>query len=322
MQLIAPNRKRAKPVAPVLATALLLAIGAVLFAQADFRVESTLVLLQVTVQDHRGGFVDGLPQSSFHVFEDGIPQTVTVFGHEDVPVAVGLVIDNSGSMRLKLPEVVAASDAFARSSNPQDQMFVVNFNEHVSLGLPADVPFVNSPDALRAAMLRIQARGQTALYDAIARAFEHIRRSSLQKKVLIVVSDGGDNASALRLDSIRDTIMQSDVMVYTVGIFDPDDPDRNPGVLKQLARLSGGQAFFPEKVPDVVNVLETVSRDIRHQYTLGYTPSNASRDGTFRRIAVKLTGPHASHWIARTRTGYVAAPAAPAAPNGPAPEAP
>lgn len=301
--------------ATVIAIAVAVAFAALVWAQADFSVDSALVLLHVTVQDHHGGFIDKLPEADFHVYENGVPQKITVFGREDTPVAVGLVVDNSGSMRLKLPQVVAAADAFAHSSNPQDQMFVVNFNEHVSLGLPKGVPFVSSPDALRTAMLKIHARGETALYDAIALAYAHVGESSLQRKVLIIVSDGGDNASALGLNTVRDMIMGSNVLVYTVGLFDPEDPDRNPGVLKRLAHISGGQAFFPDEIPQVVHVLETISGEIRHQYTIGYIPANGARDGSYRRIAIKLSGPHSNRWAARTRPGYVAAlPAAEPAP--------
>ena len=164
-------------------------------AQADFQVDANLVVLHATVTNHQGRVVRDLPKDDFHVYEDGVPQTVTLFRHEDTPVAVGLVVDNSGSMRRKLPEVVAAASAFARSSNAEDQMFVVNFNERVSLGLPPDEAFVSDPDKLHAVMLQIYARGETALYDAVAAALVHIRESRLQKKVLIVLSDGGDNAS-------------------------------------------------------------------------------------------------------------------------------
>lgn len=275
-------------------------------AQADFHVDANLVVLHVVVADHQGRVVRDLPRDAFQVYEDGVPQKVTLFQHEDTPVAVGLVVDNSGSMRRKLPEVVAAATAFARSSNPADQMFVVNFNERISLGLPPDEAFVSDPGELKTAMLRIQARGETALYDAVAAASVHIRESTLQKKVLIVLSDGGDNASARHFPEILSMVQRSDVVVYTVGLFDEYDKDRNPGVLRQLAKASGGEAFFPKELGDVTSVLQAVSRDIRNQYTVGYAPTNARRDATFRKIAVKLAAPHADRWIVRTRMGYFA----------------
>ena len=279
-----------------------------LCAQADFQVESDLVVLHVTVTDHHGRVVRDLPMSAFHIYEDGAPQGTMLFRYEDTPVSVGLVVDSSGSMRRKLPEVVAATTTFARSSNPEDQMFVVNFNEHVWLGLPSGEAFVSDPDELRAAMLQIRANGETALYDAVASALVHIRGSTLQRKVLIVLSDGGDNASKRRFPEILSLVQQSDVVVYTVGLFDEYDKDRNPGVLKQLARVSGGEAFFPKEIPDVTNVLQAASRDIRNQYTIGYVPTNGKQDGTYRNVRVKLTGAHADRWIVHTRTGYFAVP--------------
>ena len=278
-----------------------------LHSQADFLVDADLVVLHVTVTDDHGRLVRDLRKANFQIYEDGLPQKLTLFQHEDTPVAVGLVVDNSGSMRRKLADVIAAATAFARSSNPDDQMFVVNFNEHVSLGLTPGEAFVSDPDKLQAAMLQIHAKGETALYDAMATALNHIRESVLQRKVLIVLSDGGDNASTLGFPKLLAMVEQSDVMVYTVGLFDEYDLDRNPGVLKQLAKASGGEAFFPSEIPDVTNILQTVSRDIRNQYTIGYVPTNGKQDGTYRSVRVKLTGLHASRWTVRTREGYFAA---------------
>jgi VWFA-related protein len=211
-------------------------------------------------------------------------------------------------MRRKLPDVVAAADAFARSSNPQDQMFVVNFNEHVSLGLPSGEAFVSDPNKLKAAMLQIHPDGETALYDAIATASEHLRQSALQKKVLVVLSDGGDNASTRKLPELLTMLQESDAIVYTVGLFDEDDKDSNPGVLKRLAKVSGGEAFFPKEIPAATSVLEAISRDIRNQYTIGYVPLNGARDGKYRAVRVQVIGPHGDQRTARTRAGYVAVP--------------
>lgn len=280
----------------------------ILYAQADFQAESDLVVLHVTVTDHQGRVVRDLPKSAFHIYEDEAPQSTVLFRYEDTPVAVGLVVDNSGSMLRKLPEVVAATAEFARSSNSEDQMFIVNFNDQVWLGLPPGEAFVSDPGKLNVAMLQIRANGKTALYDAVATALGHIRQSPVPRKVLIVLSDGGDNASTRRFPEILSLVQKSDVVVYTVGLFDEYDRDRNPGVLKKLATVSGGEAFFPKEVPNVTNILQTVSRDIRNKYTIGYVPTNAKLDGTYRSVRVKLTGPHANLWTVRTRTGYFAAP--------------
>jgi Ca-activated chloride channel family protein len=279
--------------------------------QPDFNVDVNLVVLNVSVSDRNGRLVGDLPQSAFQVFEDGVAQQIRVFRREDAPVAVGLVVDNSGSMMRKLPDVVAASGEFARSSNAQDQMFVIHFNEHVSPSLPAGQLFVSDPELLQAAMSTIHARGQTALYDAIGAAIGHVRESTLQKKVLIVLSDGGDNASYRRFESVINMLQESNVIVYTVGLFDEYDHDRNPGVLKRLAKLSGGEAFFPKQISDATATLQAVSRDIRNQYTIGYIPTNQKPDASFREVHVKLSGPHSDRLTARTRTGYVAAPEKP-----------
>ncbi len=279
-------------------------MASVAFAQADFQVDVNLVVLYVTVQDHEGHFVSDLMQDAFQVTENGQRQRITLFSREDAPVAVGLVVDNSGSMRRKLTHVVAAASEFAHSTNPEDDMFIVNFNENVSLGLPAGEAFVSDPKKLSTALSEIHARGQTALNDAVITALQHVHQSPLQKKVLVVLSDGGDNASKSGFPQVLKLLQESEVIVYTVGLFDEYDKDRNPGVLKQMAKVSGGEAFFPDDISDVTEVLQSISRDIRNQYTIGYAPSNATPDGPFRSVSVKLTIPHANRYTVRTRTGY------------------
>jgi Ca-activated chloride channel homolog len=285
-------------------------------AQTALKVDVNLVVLQVTVGDQSGKVMTSLQKNAFRVYENGVLQDIKLFRREDSPVAVGLVVDNSGSMRRKLPDVVAASLAFANSSNPEDQMFVVNFNEHVSFGLPVGTPFTSEPSELNAAMLRIQARGQTALYDAVSAALGHLRESSLSRKVLIVVSDGGDNASEHKLSDVLEAVKRGDVIIHAVGLFDEYDKDRNPGVLSQLSKASGGVAYFPKEVGDATSVLQAVSRDIRSQYTIGYVPKNERQDGTYRAIRVDVVSPHSKQWIARTRPGYFAGTATSTGPDG------
>lgn len=289
------------------ALSMFLCAGALVW-QPDFQTDVNLVVLHVTVADHKGRFVEDLPQKAFHVYEDGVPQKISVFSHEDVPVAVGLVIDNSGSMTRKLPETIAAARAFAESSNPGDQMFVVDFNEHVWMGLPKGEKFTSSVPQLMAVLEQIRPDGKTALYDALAVALQHIRQSTLSKKVIVVVSDGGDNASRLRFAEALDMLKQSEAIVYTVGIYDEYDRDSNPGALRQFAQVSGGEAFFPQSIHDVTKVLQAVSRDIRSQYTVGYIPTNGRKDGTYRSVGLTVTAPHSGRWIVRTRKGYFAAP--------------
>ncbi|MGA2264559.1 MAG: VWA domain-containing protein [Acidobacteriota bacterium] len=265
-----------------------------------------LVVLHATVLDSKGILVSGLDKEHFQVYEDGVPQQIDSFTHEDIPVTVGLVVDNSGSMGPKRPEVIAAALAFARSSNPQDQMFVVNFNEKVSFGLPDGTLFTDEAAQLRVAMSRIAADGMTALYDAVAAALEHLKKGNRDKKVLIVISDGGDNASQHKLAQIMTMAKQSDAIIYTIGVFDEDDPDQDPGVLRQLAKDTGGEAFFPRSVKDVSPTCERIAHDIRNQYTISYLPANGKQDGTYRAIQVKAGAPGRGRLFVRTRTGYYA----------------
>jgi Ca-activated chloride channel homolog len=273
-----------------------------------------MVVLQATALDHKGALVSGLTKDDFQIYEDGALQTIKHFSHEDIPITVGLVIDNSGSMRPKRRDVIAAALAFARSSNPQDQMFVVNFNERVSFGLPGTIPFTDQVTQLEVALSRIDADGQTALYDAVAAALEHLKKGNRDKKVLIVISDGGDNTSKHNLEQIMVMARQSDAIIYTIGIFDEQDEDRNPHVLKELAKDTGGEAFLPESLKDLAPVCERIAHDIRNQYTLAYVPANRRRDGTYRAIQVKASGQGRGRLSVRTRTGYFAPPAIPSSP--------
>jgi Ca-activated chloride channel homolog len=275
---------------------------------AIISVNADLVVLHATVRDKRGGFVSGLGKDNFQVLEDGAPQEIRVFQHEDVPVVVGLIVDNSGSMGPKRKDVTAAAVAFVRSSNPQDEMFVVNFNERVSFGLPNTKLFSASPAELEAALNGVPANGKTALYDAINAGIEHLKQATLDKKVLIVISDGGDNASHHTLNQVLDSARRSSAIIYTVGLFDENDEDRNPGVLRKIARVTGGEAFLPDETSKVVPVCERIAEDIRNQYTLGYSPSNQKLDNAYRTIKVTATGRHGEKLLVRTRSGYIASP--------------
>ena len=292
-----------------------LAVGQCLPAQtgpppgdSTISVDVNLVVLHATVLDRKGGFVSGLRKEDFHVYEDGAPQVIRVFDHEDVPVAVGLAVDNSGSMSRKRKEVTAAALAFVHASNPRDEMFVVNFNERVSFGLPNTRLFSASAAELEGALNRIPANGKTALYDAIEAGLDHLKRAELDKKVLIAISDGGDNASHYKLGQVLESAGRSDAIVYTVGLFDEDDADRNPGVLRKIAGATGGEAFLPQHTSEVVPICEQIAEDIRNQYTIGYIPSNQKLDDALRTIKVTASGRHGEKLLVRTRAGYVASP--------------
>jgi VWFA-related protein len=269
-------------------------------------VDVPLVVLQATVTDRQGSVVTNLGERDFQVYENGVPQHIQLFKNEDIPVAVGLVIDHSASMSPKLAEVTAAARAFVRSSNREDEVFVVNFNEVALLGLPPSVRFTDSTADLERAIMALPTRGQTALYDAIGKALEQLQTGSRDKKVLIVVSDGGDNASKLGLDQVMKLAEESSAVIYTVGLFDEQDPDRNPGVLKRVARATGGEAFLPGELGEVVAICERIARDIRHQYTFGYAPSNPARDGSYRAIRVLARSNGPGKLSVRTRKGYIA----------------
>lgn len=265
-----------------------------------------MVVLHASVRNRKGILVSGLGRDDFQVYEDGVPQQIKYFSHEDIPVTVGLVVDSSGSMRPKRSEVIAAALAFARSSNREDQMFAVSFNENVTFGLPADTPFTDKGAQLEAALSKIVADGRTALYDAVAAALEHLKKGIRDKKVLIVVSDGGDNSSQHSLAQVMTMAGQPDAIIYTIGLFDENDPDQNPHVLKQIAKATGGEAFLPGSVKDVVPICERIARDIRNQYTVVYVPTNPKRDGTYRLIQVKAGAQDRQHLLVRTRAGYYA----------------
>jgi Ca-activated chloride channel family protein len=271
------------------------------------RTSVDLVVLQASVRDHKGAPVSGLTQENFQVYEDKVLQQIEYFTHEDIPVTVGLVIDNSGSMRPKHSDVIGAALAFARSSNPKDEIFVVNFNEHVSMGLPANSPFTSNAAQLETALSRNVVTGMTALYDAIATGLEQLRKGKWDRKVLIVVSDGGDNASKRNLVQIMSMVNQSNAAIYTMGIFDETDEDRNPRVLKHLSRASGGEAFFPQTLQDILPICEQIARDIRSQYTITFAPSNKKQDGAYRAIDVKAReAPGGRRLSVITRAGYSA----------------
>jgi VWFA-related protein len=265
---------------------------------------SDMVILSATVVDRHNALVSGLGKEDFQVYEDGVLQQIKHFSHEDIPVTAGILVDNSGSMAAKRDDVIAAALAFARSSNPQDQMFVVNFNDRVSFGLSADAPFTDRPEKLQLALSGIKAIGQTSLYDGIAAALDHLKQGNRDKKVLILISDGGDNASKHTLAQVIDMAKQSTSIIYAIGIFDERDGDQNPGVLRRFAKETGGETFFPESSKDTTSICEEIARDIRNQYTLTYVPTIASQDGRYRAIEVKATTHGRGSLSVRTRAGY------------------
>jgi Ca-activated chloride channel family protein len=276
-------------------------------SRPDFQISVNvdLVVLQATVRDRGGRIVSDLREQDFEVYEDGVRQTIKLFRHEDVPVTVGLIVDHSGSMLPKLTDVIAAARTFARSSNPEDGMFVVNFNEKVTLGLPGGMNLTNSPDELERAIAATRPMGRTALYDAAVTGLEHLQAGGPEKKALIVISAGGDNASVLHLPAVLKKFEQSSAVIYAIGVFDEDDPDQNPDVLRRLARSTGGEAFFPARPGDVVAICERIARDIRHQYTIGYVSTSTTPPGALRTVRMVAHAAGKGGLSVRTRTGYI-----------------
>jgi VWFA-related protein len=270
-----------------------------------FSTNVELVVLNAAVRDSKRWFVADLTQSDFQLYEDSVPQTIKLFRHEDIPVTVGLVVDHSGSMSRKLPNVIAAARTFAESSRPDDDMFVVNFNERASLEL-SGAKGRSNPEELAEAISSRPTLGQTALYDAILVALQRLQTGSREKKALIVISDGGDNASKHTLAEALTLVEQSTALVYTVGVFDEDDPDKNPAVLRRLAHITGGEAFFPKELDDVVAICERIARDIRNQYTIGYVSSNVEQPGAYRSIRLVARAVGKGKLAVRTRSGYIA----------------
>lgn len=271
------------------------------------RTTSRLVLLDVSVKDAQGGFVSGLTQDNFKVYENGKLQQITQFANADIPVTVGIVVDESGSMRPKRAEVITAALEFIKASNPQDEVFVINFNERARHGLPDTVLFSDNVDLLRSALWQGVPEGRTALYDAIEMALHQTDMGRRDKKTLLVISDGGDNISHHKLPDVMHDVLQSIVTIYTIGIFDEDDPERNPGVLKQLAHVSGGGVYFPKTLDQIVPICRQIAQDVRTRYTIGYIPE-LDNGKPERHIKVEASSPTHQKLIVRTRTSYLFTP--------------
>ena len=272
--------------------------------QAKIAVNTSLVLLPVNVTDSRGAFVPGLKLEDFRVFENGQLQKLTVFDERDTPVSVGLIVDHSRSMGPKLADVVAAVNSFVHLSNSQDEVFVVDFNDDVSVELMGGKAFSNNPRDLEEALTAVSARGRTALYDAVSEGLLHLQYGHLDKKALIIISDGGDNASHLKYMQVLAQARQSQAMIYAIALVGSDNEEENPNLLRRLCKDTGGIAYFPHEGESVATASTEIARDLREQYMLGYAPQNLTRDNAFRKVEVKVTRPGGGRLHVRTRPGY------------------
>ena len=261
---------------------------------------SELVVLNVTVLDKKA-HVSGLPREAFSIFEDGKPQPLGFFQSADLPSTVGLVIDSSISMHRRREAIIAAGSSFAESSHPDDELFTIFFNERVWPGLPDGQMFTTDRDELRRALMSMTTRGQTAFFDGVNRALHHLAKGSRQRKVLIVVSDGGDNVSRATFDQVLQAALTMNALIYTVSIRDEYDSEGRPDVLKKLAAATGGEAFFLRDSKAVAPAFARIARDIRSGYSLGYTPE-PGRTG-YRAVKVHVQSGN-RNLVVRCRSGY------------------
>ncbi len=270
-----------------------------------FKKDVDEVLLHASVIDDKQHIVTNLERNAFSVFEDGKPQNIISFHNEDIPVAMGIVIDNSGSMREKRAKVNQAALNLVRSSNPKDEVFIVNFNDEYYL----DQDFTNDLLKLKEALDKIDSSGGTALYDAVVASADHLKRNArLEKKVLFVVTDGEDNASNETLEQAVKMLQdENGPQVYAIGILGEEEhPKRARKALDIIAGRTGGIAFFPKTLDEVDEISKTVAHDIRNQYSIGYKPTNPKATGGFRQIRVEAKAKGHGKLIVRTKSGYYA----------------
>ncbi|HMK29922.1 MAG TPA: VWA domain-containing protein [Terriglobales bacterium] len=268
------------------------------------RTEVDEVLLHATVVDDRRHLVMDLNRENFEVFENNAPQRITSFRHADIPVSIGIVIDNSGSMRDKRPAVNQACINLVRASNPQDEVFIVNFNDEYYL----DQDFTSDINKLKDGLEKIESRGGTALYDAAVASAQHLKKNTrLEKRVLLIVTDGEDNASRFSLEqTLRRLQEESGPTVYAIGILGEERQKRAKRALSAISEQTGGQAFFPKDLKEVDEISREVAHDIRNQYIIGYKPSTPQASGGFRTVKVQAHAPHHGKLFVRTRSGYYA----------------
>jgi Ca-activated chloride channel family protein len=271
---------------------------------AIFSTDTRLKVLHATVFDKAGKFVTNLPQSAFQVFEDGKLQAIKVFKREDIPVSMGIIVDNSGSMRDKRQKVEAAALALVQESNHDDEVFIVNFNDEAYL----DTEFTSDIKQMQQGLTKIDSRGGTAMRDAIRMSIDHLKdKGKRDKRVLLVVTDGNDNASQVSLETTVRAAQDAETIVFSIGLLSDEErreASKAKRALMTLTEATGGQAFFPRDVTEVDKIAHQVARDLRNQYTLAYSPSNSALDGTYRQVKVIATGPN--HPVVRTQTGYYA----------------
>src|SRR6202050_3008415 len=256
------------------------------------RTETQITLVGASVTDPLGRLVTGLEQENFRVFEDGVEQEVVQFSSEDVPVSIGVIFDMSGSMSDKIDKSRQAAVQFFRTANPQDEFFLVNFNDRAQLVSQ----FTGSVDDLQNRLMYTSAHGLTALFDGVYLGLSQMRQAHNTKKALLIISDGGDNHSRYTESEIRRFVREADVQIYAIGLFDPDggptpEEREGPGLLGGLKMMTGGRMFAVKNVSELPDIATKISMALRNQYVLGYRPSQRAHDGKWRKIKVRLNPP-------------------------------
>lgn len=267
------------------------------------RSDVVLVLLDVSVKDGDGRFIPGLTRENFSVLEEGKRQTITVFDSDDRPVTVGILLDQSRSMTPKRRDVLTAAETLIDESNRRDEVFILHFNDRVAPGLPRNVPLSGDIPQLRAALSRGVPAGKTALNDAVVAGLKHLRLGRRDRKALVLISDGGDTASEhTRRETVQ--MVESEIAtIYTIGLYDADDPDHDPGFLRRLAKISGGEAYFPASSPELAPLCRRIAREIRTRYTIGYFPARGGAKSV-RHIRVHVASPGHGKLKVRARSSY------------------
>jgi Ca-activated chloride channel family protein len=278
-----------------------------LLLQTVISVKTELVAVPVVVTDVRGHQVPGLVMNNFHVYENGREQPITAFHHGEAPITLGIIVDRSQSMRPKTAALQAAVSALLESGGPDDELFGVDFNDSAVLALPGAQAFTHDPAELGTALSAIHAEGRTALYDGVAQGLRHLEFGHSQKNALIVISDGGDNASRTTSAQVVALARRSNAAIYGIGLLGtpPTGEEEDEGLLVRLCRDSGGVAYFPRSIGDVLALSRQIGRDLRDQYMLGFPPGPRTTGPAFRTIEVKVSGPGLGRIRVRTRSGYV-----------------
>ncbi len=283
----------------------------ILDRRADLRIDTTVVLVPVAVTiAATGKLLTGLEKENFELTEDKVSQEIATFGSEDVPISVGVVFDCSGSMGSKLERSRQAVAQFMRTANPQDEFFLIQFNDRPELV----VPFTPQSDEIQSHLTWVQSKGRTALLDGVAMAMNEMKKAKNGRKAILIISDGGDNSSRFTESEVRNWVREGDVQIYSIGIFEPigarsRTPEEmgGPGLLNDLSEQTGGRSFNVENLADLPDVAAKIGLELRNQYVLGYTPKNAARDGKYRKVEVKLVKVKDLPPLrARYRPGYVA----------------